>query len=100
MARLALDLHGEDCVQIKLASQFRCNQKDVPVDPEDWRALLPSEDEVRLAFARAAKARHAEWFKRVDQAEKLTALVTQHWREIAEKPLGVGITRLKDWVYD
>ena len=100
MARLAFEEYGEDHVQAKLALQFGCQPRDVPVGPEEWRTLLSNEAAVRSAFAKTAKARKAEWFKRVDQAEKLGALVIRHWDNIAEKPLGVGIKQLKDWVYD
>jgi hypothetical protein len=55
---------------------------------------------VRTAFAKAAKARKAEWFKRVDRAEKLGEIVIRYWNDIKEKPLGVGITQLKGWLYD
>lgn len=100
MARLAFDEHGEDHVQAKLSPEFGCQPKEVSIDPEEWRTLLSDEAAVRTAFAKTAKAKKAEWFKRVDQAEKLGALVTRHWDDIAEKPLGVGIKQLKDWVYD
>ncbi len=100
MARLVLDEYGEDHVQAKLAPQFGCHPREVPVNPDEWRTLLPSEGEVRVAFAKAAKARRAEWFKRVDRAEKLGELVVRHWNDVAEKPLGAGIAQLKDWVYD
>lgn len=100
MARLALDEHGEDHVQAKLAPQFGCRPGDVPVDPNEWRSRLSDEAAVRTAFAKAAKARKAEWFKRVDRAQKLGELVVAHWDEIKEKPLGAGIKQLKGWVYD
>jgi len=100
MARLAIDERGEDHVQTKLAPQFKCSPADVPVDPNDWRSLLSDENAVRIAFAKAAKARKAEWFKRVDRAQKLGELVITHWGGVEEKPLGVGITQIKGWVYD
>lgn len=100
MARLTIDERGEDHVQAKLAPQFGCKPEDVPVDPNEWRSLLLDEAAVRTAFAKAAKARKAEWFKRVDRAQKLGELAIRHWDEIAEKPLGAGITQLKGWVYD
>ncbi len=100
MVRLAIEEYGEDHVQAKMASQFECPPRDIPVDPDEWRTLQFGETAVRTAFAKAAKARRAEWFKRVDHAEKLGNLVIQYWDNIAGKPLGAGITQLKDWVYD
>jgi hypothetical protein len=100
MARLALDEHGEDHVQAKLALQFGCQPREVPIDPIEWRTLLSDEAAVRTAFAKAAKAEKAAWFKRVDRAEKLGELVIRHWDDIVEKPLGAGIRQLKGWVYD
>ena len=100
MARLAIDEHGEDHVQAKLAHQFGCQPGDIPVDPNEWRSLLSDEVAVRTAFAKAAKARKAEWFKRVDQAQKLSEIVVVHWGEIKDTSLGVGITQIKGWVYD
>jgi hypothetical protein len=100
MARLAIEEHGEDRVQAKLASPFECLQKDVPLNPEEWKSILSCEVSVRTAFAKAAKAENAAWFKRVDRAEKLGELVTRYWDGIAEKPLGAGIKQLKGWVYD
>lgn len=100
MARLAIEEHNEAHVKAKLAPLFGCQPNDVPVDPEKWKTLSSDEVEVRVAFAKAAKAEKAEWFKRVDRAEKLGELVTRHWDDIAEKPLGVGIKQLKGWVYD
>jgi hypothetical protein len=100
MVRLALDEYGEDHVRAKMASLFECQPSDVPADPDEWRVLLSDEVAVRKAFAKAAKARRAEWFKRIDQAERLGELVIRYWKDIADKPLGVGITKLKGWVYD
>ena len=99
MARLALDEHGENHVQAKMAHQLGCQPGEVPADPDRWRTLS-SEATVRTAFAKAAKARRAEWFKRVDRAEKLGELVTRHWDSIVGEHLGVGIAQLKRWVYD
>ena len=100
MVHLVIEEYGEDHLQSKLAPQFGCQPTEVPINPEEWRTLLSGEEEVRRAFAKAAKARNAKWFKRVDQAEKLGEIVTRFWTDVAEKPLGVGITQLKDWVYD
>jgi len=100
MARLALEEHGEDHVQAKLAPQLGCQPSEVPVDPEEWRKLLSDEAGVRSAFAKAAKEKGAAWFKRVDRAEKLGELVIRYWDVVAEKPLGAGIRQLKSWVYD
>lgn len=100
MARLVLEEHGEDHVQAKLAPQFGCQPREVPVDPEEWRTLFSDETTVRSAFAKAAKEKKAAWFKRVDRAEKLGELVVRYWDVIAEKPLGAGIKQLKSWVYD
>jgi len=91
---------SEDHVQAKLAPQFGCQPGDVPVDPNEWRPLLSDEVAVRAAFAKAAKARKAEWFKRVDRAQNLSEIVIAHWDEIKDAPLGVGITQIKGWVYD
>lgn len=100
MARLVLEEHGDDHVQAKLAPEFGCQPKDVPVDPEEWKALFSEDAVVRSAFAKAAKEKKAAWFKRVDRAEKLGELVIRHWDVIAEKPLGIGIRQLKSWLYD
>lgn len=100
MARLALEEHGEDHVQAKLAHQFGCQPSEVPINPEEWKTLFSGEAAVRSAFAKAAKEKQASWFKRVDRAEKLGELVIRYWSAIAEKPLGVGIAELKSWVYD
>lgn len=100
MARLALEDHGEDHVHAKLVSPFKLQPGAVPDDPDDWRTLLSGEAAVRTAFAKAAKAEKATWFKRVDRAEKLSKLVIRHWNDIAEKPLGAGISQLKGWAYD
>ena len=100
MVCLVIDEYGEDHVKAKLAPLFGCQPMDVPVDPDGWRTLLPSEASVRKVFAKAAKAKKAEWFKRVDRAKKLGEVVIRHWGDIAEKPLGAGIEQLKGWVYD
>ena len=100
MANLAIDERGEDHVRAKLAHHFNIQPAEVPVDPEEWRTILTSEEEIRSAFGKVAKAKKAEWFKRVDKAVKLGEIVTHHWEHIADKPLGIGIQRLKDWVYD
>ncbi len=100
MTRLALDEYGKDHVHAKLAPLCGCQPGEIPANPEEWRMFLSSEVEVRGVFAKAAKAKKAEWFKRVDQAEKLGEIVTRYWNDVAEKPLGAGIMQLKDWVYD
>lgn len=100
MVRLALDEYGEDHLKMKLAPQFRCEPGEISVDPDKWGTLLSDENAVRSAFAKAAKARKAEWFKRIGQGEKLGEIVTHYWEDIKEKPLGAGITRLKSWIYD
>ena len=99
MACLALGEHGEGHVRAKLAAQIGCQPTDVPVDPNEWKHFR-DEGVMRTEFANAAKARQAEWFKRIDRAEKLGLLVIRYWDEIAVKPLGLGITHLKGWVYD
>ena len=100
MAHLALEEHGEDHVLAKFAIQLACQPKEIPVNPEEWKIFLSDEVTFRKAFAKAAKAKKAEWFKRVDQAEKLGEIVVRYWNEIMEKPLGLGITQLKAWLYD
>ncbi len=100
MVGLVLDEYSEDHVKAKLSLQFQCEPKDISIDPEEWKVVLSDEAAVRLAFAKAAKAKKAEWFKRVDRAERLGELVIRYWKDIADKPLGVGITKLKGWVYD
>lgn len=100
MVGLVFEEFGEDHVQAKLASPFGCKPEEVPLDPNKWRTLLADETAVRTAFAKAAKARKAEWFKRVDRAEQLGQLVVRHWDHVAEKPLGAGIGQLKGWLYD
>jgi putative ATP-dependent endonuclease of the OLD family len=100
MVRLVLDDFDESHVKAKLAPQFKCELNDLPVDPEKWKLLLSDEVAIRIAFAKAAKAEKAGWFKRVDRAEKLGKLVVRHWHAFVEKPLGAGITQLKSWVYD
>lgn len=99
MVHLVLNEHGEDHLKAKLASQFKCKPSDVSVDPKNWNTLR-SEVEVRKAFALAAKGKKAEWFKRVDLAEKLGKLVIDYWDDLDDKPLGAGIKQLKGWVYD
>ena len=100
MACLVIDEYGEDHVKAKLAPLFECQPINVPVDPDGWRTLLSGEASVRKGFAKAANAKKAQWFKRVDRAEKLGEIVIRHWGSIAEKPLGAGIEQLKGWVYD
>lgn len=100
MARLAIEEYGEDHVQTKLAPLFGCQPTEVSVDPEGWRNLVRDEVALRTAFAIAAKTKKAEWFKRVDQAEILGMLVTTHWCDITDKPLGLGIKQIKGWVHD
>ncbi len=100
MALLVLDNQREDHVQAMLAQHLDRPAGDIPLDPEEWRLVLSDEAAVRAAFGKAAKARRAEWFKRVDRAEKLGEVVTRHWDDVAETPLGVGIALLRDWAYD
>lgn len=100
MARLAIEEHGEDHVQAKLAPYFECKPAEVPLDPHQWKSLLAGETAVRTVFAKAAKAKKAEWFKRVDRAHRLGELVTSYWENISDTALGLGIKRLKGWVYD
>ncbi|MBD3337668.1 MAG: AAA family ATPase [Candidatus Lokiarchaeota archaeon] len=96
MAQQAIDEKGEDHVVAKLSQQLSCKIQDISVDPETWNTL----DNIRLNFAKAAKAKKAEWFKRVDQAEKLGKIVIKYWEEIKDKDLGEGITKLKGWAHD
>lgn len=100
MACLALDEHGEEHVKAKLAAELGCQPRELPDDPKEWKKLCAGEVAVRTAFAKAAKTKKSEWFKRVDRAEKLGEIVTRHWDDIAEKPLGAGIKQLKGWIYD
>jgi hypothetical protein len=100
MVRQAFDEYGDDHVRVKLAEPMGRPAKEIPVDPEKWVALLSTEVVVRSAFAKAAKAKNAAWFKRVDQAEKLGDIITQHWSQVAPTPLGVGIREVEGWVYD
>lgn len=100
MAYLAFEEHGEDHVRAKLAPQFGCQQEEIPVDPNEWRTLFSGETTVRKAFAKAAKTKGADWFKRVDRAERLGELAILYWDDIAQRPLGAGITQIKGWVYD
>jgi putative ATP-dependent endonuclease of the OLD family len=99
MAWIVIDEYGEDHVQAKLAPEFGCKQSEVPVNPLSWRNFLSDEDNVRNAFAKAAKGKPG-WFKQVDRAGKFGELVMTHWDDVADKPLGIGIKKLKDWVYD
>lgn len=99
MVQLAIEEFGEDQVRAKLAVEFKCRADDFTVDPEDWTVRF-NEDHVRLHFAKAAKARKAEWFKRVDLAEKLGKIVVNYWDDIATKYLGKGIEKIREWIYD
>ncbi len=98
MACVALESQSEDHVKAILANQLECTPAEVPINPEEWRTHFPSEDQVRMAFAKAAKEKN--WFKPIYHAEKLGELVTHYWDAVTEKPLGVGIIQLKEWIYD
>jgi putative ATP-dependent endonuclease of the OLD family len=100
MVCLVIEEFGRDHVQSKLATQITCDPGDVPQDPEQWRNLLSSEADIRSAFAKAAKAKKAEWFKRVDRAQRLGELVIRYRSDLTRTSLNAGIKRLKEWVYD
>ncbi|MGK5091444.1 AAA family ATPase, partial [Deltaproteobacteria bacterium TL4] len=87
MALLAINERGEDHVREKLGKQFGCSPQDVPADPNEWRDSLGNEITIRSAFAKAAKQKKAEWFKRVDIAEKLGNIVVNNWDVVKGKPV-------------
>lgn len=100
MVRLVVDYRGADHMQARLSTELGLETTGMPVNPEDWRALPCGEDVVRRAFAKAAKKKKAEWFKRVDRAEDLGRLVVRYWAAVEDRLLGAGVSRLKEWLYD
>jgi hypothetical protein len=98
MARLVIEDRGTDHLRQKMAEQLNCKLEDVPEAPEEWVRF--EEQQIREAFGKAAKAKKAEWFKRVDLAEQLANVVLESWPEICDTPLGEGVNRLITWVHD
>lgn len=94
---LAIEEHGLQRVRDVLAPFFKCKPADIPGNVTEWEPEF-SESVIRSKFAEAAKQK--DWFKRVDLAEGLGGIIVESWAEITERPLGTGISKLKEWVYD
>jgi hypothetical protein len=50
---------------------------------------------------RAAKgtSKDKAWFKRVDWAEELAAIIIKHWDSIRETDLGRKIAEVREWAH-
>jgi putative ATP-dependent endonuclease of the OLD family len=87
----------EASVRDAVASRLEVQPSSLQGSPEGWIAGGGSEAKVRDAVGRAAKEK--SWFKRVDFAEELAALVIKHWDSVSDTDLGKKIVEIREWAH-
>lgn len=53
-------------------------------------------EQVRRILGKLANDK--KWFKSISRGERLAALIGPHLQAIANEPLGIGLSRMRDWV--
>lgn len=100
---LAGEHWGEQQVRDAVASKMAAGAPALPggIDPKTWFSDRGDESALRRAVGLAAKEYHSGkgWFKRVDLAEELAAVVIRHWMSLDGKDLRRKIDALRTWAH-
>ena len=104
VVQLAMDLHGEEPVRDAIASRARVTPAQLAGPPAEWTRNGIDEAVLRSAIGEAAQrhepAKRAKgWFKRVDYAEDLAAILISNWDSLAGKDLRLKLEQLRRWVH-
>lgn len=99
VVHLAMEYFPEASIRDQVAGRLGKKTESLPKDVGDWQAL--GEAEVRKAVAESAKSsgkKKRGWFKRVDIAEELAAVLGRYWKAIEAKDLGRKLAALRAWI--
>jgi len=99
VVHLAMEYFPEASVRDQIAGRLGEKTESLPQDVGEWQAL--GEAEVRKAVAESAKSsgkKKRGWFKRVDIAEELAAVLGRYWGAIEAKDLGRKLAALRAWI--
>ncbi len=99
LVRLAIDHLSEKSVRSQVADRLGVNECNLPAVVDDWNSL--GEEKVRNAIKDSAKFSNKKkrgWFKRVDIAEELVAILGRQWAAIEVKDLGKKLAALRTWI--
>lgn len=97
----AIELKGEGgdtIVRDEVATQLKIARSTLDGPPGEWAAAFGDETKLRDAVGRVAKGKSA-WFKRVDFAEELAAIVIKHWGGIYRTDIGRKIDEIREWAH-
>ena len=104
LVRLAMKLHGDDCIRDAVAQRAELKPSALPGDPFGWLNDQITEAELRRAIAVSARKHKPAgsregWFKRVDLAEELAGIVIDHWETLKGKDLRLKLEQLQAWAH-
>lgn len=105
---LAADIRGDDAVRNAVRDRIQDKPELSGQSPDDWVSAAVSMSQIRAAIGAAAKGKKVgslkkeeskSWFKLEELGEQLGGLLIDHWEEIADAPLGVGLRQLFKFAY-
>jgi hypothetical protein len=107
LVELAADIRGEESVVGGIGARLDGSPGLSGLSPAAWFTSSCTIDQVRQAIGAAAKGKRANgkkeektsWFKQEASGEQLGALLVDHWPEIADTPLGLGLKNLYTFAY-
>ena len=88
---------GPSAVRDCLADALKVDRDSIGEDPEAWVDVV---DEQSFRGALGTAAHRKGWFKTRDLGRALANLLAQNWEEIADKPTGEVLQKLKAFVHD
>jgi hypothetical protein len=98
MVQLAIDIISSDVAVIDaICSRLGSNRATIGSGIDSWRANGISEDKIREAIGKAAKAKG--WFKRIDSGEQLGKVVRSSFPSIQPSDLAQKLTIVGNWAY-
>ncbi len=101
MLELASAEWGAGHVRKEIAEKLGVEKSALQGAPATWPSSAKEEDLRRAVAVAAATARGKKgWFKRVDLAERLAAIVVKYWDVIKETDLRKKLRSLRKWMTD
>lgn len=98
LVRLAMREWGVEGVRDAVGSRLDGFEGSLDEDPTVWPGGI-SEDELRTAIGAAAKDHRSGWFKRVDLAEEVAAIVIEHFHQVEDRDLGRKLLAVREWAH-
>lgn len=101
ITRSAMDNWGRPSVRDAVASRLPQRAGSLPLDPSEWMKAGHTEEELRSAIGGAAQGGtdRKGWFKRVDLAEELGAVIHPYLATVPETDLATKIAALRSWAH-